>query len=133
MFGVLAGARRGAMVRTRGIFVPACGLSAWLLLGSQSAAAVIPGVVGAGLGQPGTDQAEGGAPDHPREGAFEPGHLGGPTGPTGFATSYADGYSCGYPPGSACELAAFSGVSCASLMGCTAVGTALENATLAEG
>ena len=73
---------------------------------------------------PGAAPMDGGSSKLAAAAPFEIDHVVGPTGPTGYATPFADSYSCGYPPGP-CELGQFSSVSCASAVRCEAVGGAL--------
>lgn len=104
----------------RAIMFPACGLWAWLLFGSHSATAAVAGRVHQVRGAAAADGPTLAAGEDP----LTSGRMLGPTGPTGFATPYANSYSCGYPPGP-CELGQFSGVSCASATRCEAVGGTL--------
>ncbi len=79
----------------------------------------------------GADRLASEPPNTIEEGPLASGLAVGPTGPTGFATAYATSYSCAFEF-QPCNLAGFSGVSCATGSSCTAVGTAVANTTLAE-
>ncbi len=79
----------------------------------------------------GADRLASEPPNTIEEGPLASGLAVGPTGPTGFATAYATSYSCAFEF-QPCDLAGFSGVSCATGSSCTAVGTAVANTTLAE-
>lgn len=72
-----------------------------------------------------------GPPNTVEEGALAPGLAVGPTGPTGFATAYANNYSCASEM-AACNVAALSSVSCATATSCEAVGT-VGNSQVVQG
>jgi len=131
MAGVLRRARISNAARVRAVLIPACGVGMWLQ-GSQSATSLEPLAVGSTLHQSGADALVSGPPNEFGEGPLASGLAVGPTGPTGFATAYATSYSCAFEF-QPCDLGGFSGVSCASETSCTAVGTAVGNASLAEG
>lgn len=131
MAGALCRARISNAARVRAVLIPACGVGMWLQ-GSQSAAALEPLAVGSTLHQSRADALVSGPPNEFGEGTPAAGLAVGPTGPTGFATAYANNYSCAFEF-QPCDLGGFSGVSCASETSCTAVGTAVGNASLAEG
>src|ERR1700686_4559135 len=121
MVGSLCRARFSNAVCVRAVLLPACGLAAWLQ-GSQSAAALAPLALGGTPHQAGADAMASGPPNTVEEGALAPGLAVGPTGPTGFATAYANNYSCASEM-AACNVAALSSVSCATATSCEAVGT----------
>ena len=72
-----------------------------------------------------------GPPNTVEEGALAPGLAVGPTGPTGFATAYANNYSCASEM-AACNVAALLSVSCATATSCEAVGT-VGNSQVVQG
>jgi hypothetical protein len=130
MAGVLCRARISNAACVRAVLIPACGVGMWLQ-GSQSAAALEPRAVGRTPQRSGADRLASEPPNTIEEGPLASGLAVGPTGPTGFATAYATSYSCAFEF-QPCDLARFSGVSCATGSSCTAVGTAVANTTLAE-
>jgi len=130
MAGVLCRARLSNAACVRAVLIPACGVGMWLQ-GSQSAAALEPRAVGGTPQRSGADRLASEPPNTIEEGPLASGLAVGPTGPTGFATAYATSYSCAFEF-QPCDLARFSGVSCATGSSCTAVGTAVANTTLAE-
>lgn len=130
MAGVLRRARISNAACVRAVLIPACGVGMWLQ-GSQSAAALEPRAVGGTPQRSGADRLASEPPNTIEEGPLASGLAVGPTGPTGFATAYATSYSCAFEF-QPCDLAGFSGVSCATGSSCTAVGTAVANTTLAE-
>jgi hypothetical protein len=131
MAGVLCRARISNAACVRAVLIPACGVGMWLQ-GSQSAAALEPRAVGGTPQRSGADRLASEPPNTIEEGPLASGLAVGPTGPTGFATAYANNYSCAFEF-QPCDLGGFSGVSCASETSCTAVGTAVGNTSLAEG
>jgi len=111
--------------------IPVCGVAAWLQ-GSQAVAVPAPPAAGRPPHQASADAPAGGPPETFHPGVPLAGSAIGPTGPTGFATAYATSYSCAFEF-QPCDLAEFSGVSCATASSCSAVGTALGTTSLAEG
>ncbi len=105
--------------------IPVCGVAAWLQ-GSQAVAVPAPPAAGRPPHQASADAPAGGPPETFHPGVPLAGSAIGPTGPTGFATAYATSYSCAFEF-QPCDLAEFSGVSCATASSCSAVGTSSRN------